>query len=141
MLFVDKFDIPSPWRHFPNSQLTVDNIERELRKRFRALQRIRRGDIADPDILESLSTIYIMMLEDDGLNWDQLLWAELPSFMRRFLRERLMVGAETNNGWPTENEVNMLAVSIFWLMSCSGSLSPTISTHLYSSLCLCRVNT
>ncbi|OAX40985.1 hypothetical protein K503DRAFT_558481 [Rhizopogon vinicolor AM-OR11-026] len=122
MLFVDRFDIPSPRRHSLSSQLPVDNIECELRKRFRALQRIRRGDIADPDILESLSTIYIMMLEDDGRNWDQLIWAELPSFMRRFLRERLMMGAETNNGWPTENEVNMLAVSIFWLMSRSESI-------------------
>jgi hypothetical protein len=117
MLFKDRF---SPWRNFPDGQLTVDNIEHELSKRFRALQRIRRGDIADPNILESLSTIYIMMLEDDGRNWDQLLWAQLPIFMTRFLRERLMVGAETNNGWPTENEVNVLAVSIFWLMSCSG---------------------
>ncbi|KAG1740668.1 hypothetical protein EDB19DRAFT_1908418 [Suillus lakei] len=103
----------SPWRHFPGGQLTVDNIEHELRKRFRALQRIRRGDIADPDILESLSTIYIMILEDDGRNWDQLLWAQLPIFMTRFLRERLMVGAETNNGWPTENEVSSHPQSSF----------------------------
>lgn len=117
MLFKDRF---SPWRNFSGGQLTVDNIEHELSKRFRALHRIRRGDIADPNILESLSTIYIMMLEDDGRNWEQLLWAQLPIFMTRFLRERLMVGAETNNGWPTENEVNVLAVSIFWLMSCSG---------------------
>ncbi|KAG1842392.1 hypothetical protein DFJ58DRAFT_56735 [Suillus subalutaceus] len=119
MLFKDRF---SPWRDFPGGQLTVDNIEHELRKRFRALQCIRRGDVTDPDILESLSTIYIMMLEDDGRNWDQLLWAQLPVFITRFLRERLMVGAETNNGWPTENEVNVLAVSIFWLMSCSESI-------------------
>lgn len=141
-LFMDRFDAPSPRRHYPSSQLTDGNLECELRKRFQALQRIRRGDTADPDILDSLSTIYIMMLEDDGRNWDQLLWAELPSFMRRFLRERLMVGAETNNGWPTENEVNMLAVSIFWLMSSSGSLPPAISIHFYSSpLHLCRVDT
>ncbi|KAG2151013.1 uncharacterized protein EDB93DRAFT_1083671 [Suillus bovinus] len=119
LLFKDRF---SPWRHFTAVQPTVDNIEHELRKRFRALQRIRRGDITDPDILESLSTIYIMILEDDGRNWDQLLWARLPIFMTRFLRERLMVGAETNNGWPTENEVNVLAVSIFWLMTCSESI-------------------
>ncbi|KAG2078452.1 hypothetical protein BDR04DRAFT_1041415 [Suillus decipiens] len=119
VLFKDRF---SPWRHFPGAHLTADNIEHELRKRFRALKRIRRGDVADPDILESLSTIYIMMLEDDGRNWDQLLWARLPIFMTRFLRERLMVDAETNNGWPTENEVNILAVSIFWLMSCSESI-------------------
>ncbi|KAG0706197.1 hypothetical protein DFH29DRAFT_187553 [Suillus ampliporus] len=122
MLFMDRFDMPSPSRQFSGGQLTVDNIERELRKRFRALQRIRRGEIADPDILESLSTIYIMMLEDDGRNWDQLLWAQLPLFMTRFLRERLMMGAEINNGWPRENEVNMLAVSIFWLMSRSESI-------------------
>ncbi|KAG2130357.1 hypothetical protein DEU56DRAFT_467515 [Suillus clintonianus] len=119
MLFMDRF---SPWRQFPGGHFAVHNIEHELRKRFRALQRIRRGDITDPEILESLSTIYIMILEDDGRNWDQLLWAQLPSFMTRFLRERLMVGSETNNGWPTENEVNVLAVSIFWLMSCTESI-------------------
>ena len=142
MLFVDRFDTHTSWRHFPRSRLTTDSLERELRKRFRALQRIRRGNIADPDILESLSTIYIMILEDDGRNWDQLLWAELPSFIRRFLRERLMMGADTNNGWPVENEVNTLAVSIFWLMSRSGLLLPELSIHPHSSpLRLRRVDT
>ncbi|KAH7911287.1 hypothetical protein BJ138DRAFT_1113337 [Hygrophoropsis aurantiaca] len=117
MLFIDKFDVSAPRRNLSHDRLALPNLDQELKKRFAALHCFRRANVDDPYLLEAFTTAYIMVLEDDGLNWSQLLWAEFPSFMQKFLRERLFLGAEENDGWPVENEINALAVALFWLIS------------------------
>lgn len=120
MLFLDRFDIASPHRHLAQERLTLQNMAQEVRRRFAALQIIHRRDLRHPDLVEAFATIYVMLLEDDGRNWEQMLWADLPTFLQMFLRERLLEGAAGNHGWPLENELNTLAIALFWLIRSSG---------------------
>ncbi|KAH7882779.1 hypothetical protein F5I97DRAFT_1816236 [Phlebopus sp. FC_14] len=115
MLFFDKFDISSPRRHLSQDRLSLHNLEQELKRRYVALQCIRRGELYHRDLASVFATIYIMLLEDDGRNWEQLLWANLPDFLHKFLRQRLHEGAAENNGWPVESEINTLAIALLWL--------------------------
>ncbi|KAF8549840.1 hypothetical protein OG21DRAFT_1488240 [Imleria badia] len=117
MLFLDTFDISSPRRHLLQDRLKFQNMEEEGKQRYIALQIIRRRDIWNPKLAEAFATIYVMLLEDDGRNWEQVLWADLPTFIPIFMRERLLEGASDNHGWPLENELNTLAVALFWLIS------------------------
>ncbi|KAF9221739.1 hypothetical protein BS17DRAFT_757110 [Gyrodon lividus] len=123
MLFLDKFDVSSPRRHLSRDRLTLQNMEQEVKRRYAALQIIRRRDLRHPDLAEAFATIYIMLLEDDGRNKEQILWADLPTFMQMFIRERLLEGAAGNHGWPLENELNTLVIALFWLMSSSDQLN------------------
>lgn len=120
MLFLDKFDISSPGRHLLQGRLNNQNMEQEVKRRDIALQIIRRRDIWNPNLAEAFATIYVMLLEDDGRNWEQVLFAGLPTFIPIFMRERLLEGASDNHGWPLENELNTLAVVLFWLISSRG---------------------
>ncbi|KAG8215335.1 hypothetical protein J3R82DRAFT_8929 [Butyriboletus roseoflavus] len=117
MLFLDKFDISSPGRHLLQGRLNYQNMEQEVKRRHIALQIIRRRDTWNPNLAEAFATIYVMLLEDDGRNWEQVLLAGLPTFIPIFMRERLLESASDNHGWPLENELNTLAVALFWLIS------------------------
>jgi hypothetical protein len=120
ILFLEKFDISSPRRHLLQDRLEVQNMEDEVKQRYIALQIIRRRDMWNPNLVEAFATIYVMLLEDDGRNWEQVLWAGLPTFIPIFMRERLLEGASDNHGWPLENELNTLAITLFWLISSRG---------------------
>lgn len=120
MLLFDNFDISSPRRHLSQSRLSFRNIEQEVKHRYIALQIIRRREIWHPNLVGSLATVYVMLLEDDERNWEQVVSAGLPTFLPIFMRERLLEGASDNHGWPLENEVNTLAVALFWLISSRG---------------------
>ncbi|KAG9310952.1 hypothetical protein JVU11DRAFT_8826 [Chiua virens] len=117
MPFLDKFDISAPRRHLSQIRLNLQNMEKELQQRYIALQIIRRREIWHRELVEAFATLYVMLLEDDGRNWEQVVWAGLPTFIRLFLRERLLEGASNNHGWPLENELNTLAIALFWLIS------------------------
>ncbi|EGO03025.1 hypothetical protein SERLA73DRAFT_70490 [Serpula lacrymans var. lacrymans S7.3] len=119
LIFAAKFDLSSPRRHLAPDQIFPCHIESELRKRFTALHRIRSGDTNGPWLLEALIVAYTLILEDDGKNWEQLLWAQLPSFIYRLVRQRLTRVPTSSTGWPLEDQVNTLAVAILWLMSSS----------------------
>lgn len=120
MLFLDKFDISSPGRHLLQDRLTFQNMEQEVKQRSIALQIVRKRDIWNPNLTVAFATIYVMLLEDDGRNWEQVLLAGLPTFIPIFMRERLLEGASDNHGWPLENELNTLAIALFWLISARG---------------------
>ncbi|KAF8841882.1 hypothetical protein BDN67DRAFT_966604 [Paxillus ammoniavirescens] len=122
-LFFNKFDIASPRRHLAQERLTLRNMGQEVRRRYAALQIIKKRDVRHPDLVEAFATIYVMLLEDDGLNWEQMLWADLPTFLQMFLRECLLEDAAGNHGWPLENELNTLAIALFWLMLSSDRLN------------------
>lgn len=120
ILFLEKFDMSSPRHHLPQDRLKVQNMEDEAKQRYIALQIIRRRDVWNPNLAEAFATIYVMLLEDDGRNWEQVLWAGLPAFIPIFMRERLLEGASDNHGWPLENELNTLVIALFWLISSRG---------------------
>ncbi|KAF8440020.1 hypothetical protein L210DRAFT_368466 [Boletus edulis BED1] len=122
MMFLDKFDISSPRRHLPQDRLNFQNMEEEVKQRYIALQIIRKRDIWHPKLAEALATIYVMVLEDDGRNWEPINWAGLSSFIPIFMRERLLEGVSNNHGWPLENELNTLVIALFWLMSSQDRL-------------------
>ena len=120
MLFCDKFDISSPRRHLSQDRMNSRSIEQEVKRRCIALHIIRRGDVWDPNLTEALATVYVMLLEDDERNWEQVACAGLPTFIPTFMRKRLLEGATDNHGWPIENEVNTLAIALFWLICSKG---------------------
>ena len=120
ILFLEKFDVSSPRRHLMPDRLEVQNMEDEVKQRYIALQIIRKREIWNPNLAEAFATLYVMLLEDDGRSWKQVLWAGLPTFIPMFMRERLLEGASDNHGWPLENELNTLAIALFWLISSRG---------------------
>ncbi|KAH0834088.1 hypothetical protein J3R83DRAFT_11373 [Lanmaoa asiatica] len=103
--------------HLPQDRLTFQNMEQEVKRRCLALHIIRKRDIWNPNLAAAFATIYVMLLEDDGRNWEQVLLAGLPTFIPIFMRERLFEGAADNHGWPLENELNTLVAASFWLIS------------------------
>lgn len=116
MLYSDGFDM-SPYRHLPPERLSVPNLKHELKNRYAALQCIRRREFQHPNLAGVLATVYAVLLEDDGRNYEQIIWADLLGFLQQFLREHLFKGAADNNGWPLENEVNTLVVTLFWFIT------------------------
>lgn len=132
VFFSDAFDISSPRRHLLQDRLKFQNMEEESKQRHIALQIIRRREIWNPKLAEAFATIYVMLLEDDGCNWEQVLWAGLSAFIPTFMRERLLEGASDNHGWPLENELNTLAVALFWLISSRGQC-PSVLLHELAS--------
>ncbi|KAL4065503.1 hypothetical protein V8B97DRAFT_2025765 [Scleroderma yunnanense] len=122
MLYLDKFDISSPYRHLPSERLSAPHLEQELKNRYAALQCIRRKEFHHPHLAGALATIYAMSLEDDGRNNEQIIWADLPQFVQEFLHKHLSNGVTVNYGWPLENEVNTLAVILFWFITSDSRL-------------------
>jgi hypothetical protein len=120
-----QFDCDVLYRHF--GQLTPECASAELRRRFNALKCIRRGRVHDPELPEALFTAFLLLVENVRLNSAQLRWADLHGVVHTYLRERLFVGSESNNGWPLENETNSLVIYIAWLMSSRGGSFPTIN--------------
>jgi len=137
MPFSDRFDVSSPRRRLLQDGLGYQGMEEEVKQRYIALQIIRRKDIWNPNLAEAFATIYIMLLEDDGRNWEQVLWAGLPAFIPIFMRERLLEGASDSHGWPLENELNTLAIALFWLISSRGRCDLVL--HELASLTSCHI--
>jgi hypothetical protein len=78
---------------------------------------------------EALLVAYIMVLEDDALNYGHLLDASLPALLDKYIAERLYRG---HNLWPIEDTCNALAVALFWHMTSQGAW--TIALHLPPSV-------
>ncbi|KAI6037967.1 hypothetical protein EDC04DRAFT_2068919 [Pisolithus marmoratus] len=117
MLFLHSFDMSSPNRHLPSPRLSAPALEQELRTRHIALKCIRRRDFDHPDLAAILATVYIMFLEDDGRNYEQLVGADLLGFLQQFLHDRILQDTMSKNAWPLENGVNTLAVGLFWFIT------------------------
>ncbi|KAI0056832.1 hypothetical protein BV25DRAFT_1920659 [Artomyces pyxidatus] len=116
-LFVDKFDAPAVARRLPEDAMHAANVAHELRGRYSALQCFRRGNLDDPQLTQAFLVAYLMLLEDDGKNMSQLLWAGLPALLEEYIVERLHVGADASDGWPAVNKTNALVVALFWQMT------------------------
>jgi hypothetical protein len=112
-----------------------------------AMKVLRRGDVyaspheviaADTDVVfgddndasDALFTAFMMMLEDDGRNYRQLLdWAHADYFAEQYVRKRLYEGRERNDGWPLESTENACAMWLMWMFTTEGSFSDGYVSH------------
>lgn len=122
MLFFHSFDISSPNRHLPSLRLSALALEQELRTRYIALQCIRRKNFGHPDLAGILATVYIIFLEDDGRNYEQIAGADLLGFLQLLLHDCTSQDTTGKNAWPLENEVNTLAVALLWFITSHSGL-------------------
>jgi hypothetical protein len=75
----------------------------------------------DNDAQDAMFTAFMMMLEDDGRNFRQLVeWAHADVFAERYVRERLYEGRERNDGWPVESSANCCAMWLMWMLTTEG---------------------
>ena len=115
-IFRAKFDVEAPRRRFGEDVLKSANLAKELKKRYVAMDRIRRGNVFSEYVLGDLWLAYLMFLESDGKNEQQLVHrAHVPNFALDFVLNRCMEDSETNNRWPRETDELALAVWILWL--------------------------
>jgi hypothetical protein len=117
-IFFRKFDVDAITRRLPSSSITASFFFPELKRRFQALRCIKHGDIHHPGLQDALLVAYIMVLENDVLNYRQLADACLPALLDRYIKERLHRGY---NVWPIEDVSNALAVALFWHVASRGA--------------------
>lgn len=123
-IFRLKFDLVAPRRRLGADIAKSSILANELRKRCAVLQRIRRCNVFSRHVRDDLWLAYLMMLESDGRNEEQLTyWACIRKYVVTFMASRLKEGSDTNGGWPVENDVNSLIVWLLWLTNDAGKLS------------------
>jgi len=119
-LFSHKFDAAGLLRRLHFQDSFAVHFAAELRKRFMVLNCIRKQKIDDPQLSEAFFTAYLMLLEDDGKNRAQLQRVGLQNLVLTYLQKSLHTDVELHNGWPVDNELNALAVTLFWQLSSQG---------------------
>jgi hypothetical protein len=129
----------------PDRRLGVHITENEhLANQFRVyslnLQRIRRGDISSPYILEILWTSFLMLLDNDGKNRWQLDRVRLDDFVERFVLESMWPNRWTNASWPIDGPANSLVLWIMWMLSTPGVSTCLIHHHSPSTSPLLQRN-
>jgi hypothetical protein len=118
-IFDFKFDSLAPNRRLGPRWTTTPCLTFELRKRFTALDRIKRGDFSS--IIEDLWTAYLLMIESDGKNETQLIeWAKIKDYLQLAIGNMANTVPGSQNIWFTETEGASLAVWLLWLTSNQG---------------------
>ncbi|TFY61074.1 hypothetical protein EVJ58_g4732 [Rhodofomes roseus] len=120
-IYQSNFDIRAPRRRMDSDDLHAQNYAAQLRKCCIALKRLRRGDLESEFLQDDLWTAWLMALENDGKNGEQLDWAGLDDVLRRFILEKLWEVHEPDD-WPQESAVNALAIWLFWYRLSSDKL-------------------
>jgi hypothetical protein len=124
-IFHLKFDVCAAVRRLGNGCEHTTKLGHELVRLCKGLKRLRSGiyprtdeDAGKNDLLrEDLWMAYLMFLESDGKNARQLIhYSRVDIFAYDYitLSGRLHYGLEDNGGWIVDNEVNALAVWLFW---------------------------
>lgn len=116
-IFCLKFDTLAASRRFPHSYLSVTHYALELKRRFNALKRIKAGVMDEATLLDDLWVAYLLMLENDGLNAEQLNWADLTTYLYDLL------GTYTSStSLLKDPKIMSLVVWLIWLTSTYGEL-------------------
>jgi hypothetical protein len=141
-IFRFKFDTGHVVRRLGAKNVTAAALSSELVQRCVHLKRIRaRTDsraVHAPfhrhktTLKETLWTAYLMMLENEGNNEQQLIeYARLEDWLKEYWtdeRGASNVHAFLLGGlWPLESDENALAMWLFWFLIQSGTLSPRCS--------------
>jgi hypothetical protein len=109
-VFRTRFDFIAHLRRSKLSYPTTTSQALELQHRCMVLQRIRRRHI-DRDIVPDLWTIYLMLLESDGMNESQLHAAGIAQYVLMLLKCHL-----GQPGILHDNTARALAISIACLV-------------------------
>ncbi|ELU37516.1 hypothetical protein AG1IA_08465 [Rhizoctonia solani AG-1 IA] len=122
-IFDVKFDSRAPTRRFQEAgqPLTALSFAHELRRRWIGLKRIRgvsgAGKLSvcsEEHEREDQWMIYLMFLESDGRNYQQLHWARVTGYVRTLIRDKLMPSPRP--GYMHESTSRAIGL---WLM-CRG---------------------
>lgn len=112
-----------------SSPLLPSIFASELKRRWRSLKRIRWAASSGPsvwgddalypltNIHEDMWTAYLLLLENDGKNWEQLVgWAQLASYLQAYVDwdlNPLLSGQDL----PEETELRSLGLWLLWFLS------------------------
>lgn len=122
-IFAQKFDLVAPHRRLGIPESLPKHLKDELQIHCSALRTFRKvlndASYDDPHLLVAFRTAYLMLLGDDGKNLQQLTWAGLGPLVKDFLWRRPSSDVDESRGWLQENEMNTLAVALFWLLTSS----------------------
>lgn len=136
-IFAAKFDVGHATRRLGSDALFARALSDELQRRCTCLTRIRRR--SDSKILRSslfaqdedavrilLWTAYLMMLENDGKNAEQLQsYAHMDAWLKEYWFDpdgASLVTRDVKMGnWPSDNEHNALAMWLFWFLFKPGT--------------------
>ena len=101
--------------------LTDERLAAEFVQRFQVLRHIRLRHFSEDGLRTNLWTIYIMIMESDGLNERLLLTAGISEYILGLVTHRL--GNEyIKHGWPLVTEINALALWIACLTTSPSKL-------------------
>ncbi|KAL0952616.1 hypothetical protein HGRIS_006867 [Hohenbuehelia grisea] len=123
LLFGSKFDFDALTRRLGHDrQVIAANSHHELCRRLTILKAIRhKKDLAGEALDEALWMVYLMSLENAGKNAAQLLWAEVPDFLKGRLKE-MRNASNTINGWPIQSKTSSLVVAAMWYLTSKSSV-------------------
>ncbi|CAE7109926.1 unnamed protein product [Rhizoctonia solani] len=123
-IFRINFDWRAPTRRFVDAgePLGARNFAHELHRRWVVLKRIRSASnvgkllvCSEDQELENLWTAYLMLLESDGLNWEQLHWAGVSGYARIVIHEKLMPSPKP--GYMIESTTRALGLWLMWFLT------------------------
>ncbi|KAG2039050.1 hypothetical protein BDR03DRAFT_860568 [Suillus americanus] len=110
-VFRSRFDLVAHLRRSKLAPPTTTNLALELQRRCAVLRRIRHRHVADHSILPDLWTIYLMLLESDGMNESQLHSAGIAQYIRTLLKRCL-----GQQGVLRDDTARALAISVACLV-------------------------
>jgi hypothetical protein len=133
-IFSKTFDGPPAVRRLGETCHHAQNRASELVKRFLCLKRFRympcRTFSAAPTAREDLWLAYLLFLENDQYNYEQLVhYARVDKFALNFINDGgpFHDGADRNGGWKIDNENNALVAWLFWFTDKGNvTLSPRL---------------
>lgn len=142
-IFRAKFDTSALSRRYGRTVLNAPVLATELVKRCRILKRIRHavsvGRLlpglepvspsappqtrmqAERELEENLWTAYLMMTENDGKNYQQLLWADVAGYNQLFYNQEIVPDL-LRPTYPTETATRSLAFHLITLVQRAASL-------------------
>ncbi|KAG8715578.1 hypothetical protein FRC11_002753 [Ceratobasidium sp. 423] len=144
-IFSVKFDARAPTRRFADAgePLTARSFAYELRRRFICLRRIRKVSSAgklivcsEENLREDLWLIYLMFIESDGRNTEQLHWAKITGYLRVIVRDELM--APSKPGYLVESTTRTLGLWLMWFMTEVYAVVAETSSEISSMHALLR---
>ncbi|KAG8752578.1 hypothetical protein FRC11_008233, partial [Ceratobasidium sp. 423] len=144
-IFSAKFDSRAPTRRFAaaGERLTARSFAYELQRRWICLKRIRKVSNAgkllvcsEVDEREDLWLIYLMFIESDGRNCEQLAWAKIDGYLRVILREKLATSSKP--GYLVESTTRTLGLWLMWFSTEIYTVVEETSSEISSMFALIR---
>lgn len=101
----------------------------QLKQYTGVIAAIRTLNIYRDDIDDTLRTIYVMLLDNNGKNRSQLEMAGVDRFLDIYVRTRMWAEAPTNQGWPLDTNANAYALWAMWQLTTPEKLVQEVHLH------------